>query len=67
MTVLERKQQMSVKSLRTLFARDRSRAEDATAFTLLDELYRGILVAEERPLDVDVEQSIQVLGGDYRQ
>ena len=67
MALLERKRRMRVSSLRTLFACNRSRAEDATAFPLLDELYCGILVAEERSFDVHVEQSIQVLGGDYRQ
>ena len=39
----------------------------AAASSLLDHLYRGILVAEERSLDVHVEELIQVLCGDYRQ
>ena len=56
---------MRVSSLRTLFACNRGRAENATAFALLDELYRGILVAEERALDVHVYQAIQVFGGCY--
>ena len=42
-------------------------ADHAPALALLDELYRGILVAEERSLDVHVEEPIQVLRRDFRQ
>ena len=63
MTLLKRKRPMGVRSLRTLFACNRSRAEDTTAFALLDELYRGILVAEERSFHVDIQKPVEFLGG----
>ena len=40
-------------------------ADHAPALALLDELYRGVLVAEENALYVDVDHPVDGLGGNW--
>ena len=40
-------------------------ADHAPAFALIDELYSGVLVAEENDLYVDVDYTVDGLGGNW--